>query len=413
MEGTTVTANAPELKLRKTRMALYNGKKAKPEMMARSLRALAMILRVGESEARALEITGIQFRKYDVGRAMTRAASVMREQGATFKQVMLAEDVFPRTVRELISAAPTSAGIHRNLVKAAKLVAQSQNVKKKLAVSMIQPGFMLGMAIVFLFIASAVILPGFIKTFSALSAKTPEMTLVVLAAANVTKYVVGALIAVILLWVAFWNVYGKRSTPVRIAMDTLGIKSPILGSILQLASTSRMFELLSTNLQTGMGESAALESAGSGAGNEAIRALAFNHAEKMRVEGVRMADFTNSPLLPENAKYMMASAPSVKQQIDIMEELGPEYREEADRQLEAFSKTLEPIVQYIVYAVVGLLIIAVMVPMYAMFPALMALDPTTTPTTGTTGTVQVPTTGSTSAPTAPATNTPTTPVTKP
>jgi type II secretory pathway component PulF len=367
----TSIATGPAVQLQKQKMAFYNGKKAKPEMMARSLRALAMILRVGESEARALEITGLQFKKYDIGKSYTRAAKTMRTEGATFKQAMLAEDVFPRTVRELIAAAPTASGIHKNLIQAAKLVAQGQDIKKKLMISMIQPGFMLGMCLVFMFIASAVILPGFIKTFATLQAKTPPMTLMVMSAAEVTKYVVGIIIGLLAVFGAFWILYGKRSPAVRVMMDTIGIRTPVLGSIIQLAATSRLFELLATNLSSGMGESQALESAGAGAGNEAIREHCFKHSEDMRTNGVKMGAFTNTRLLPENAKYMMAAAPSVKQQIDIMNELGPEYRKEADTQLEAFSKTIEPIVTYIVYAVAGLLIIAVMVPMYAMFPALM------------------------------------------
>lgn len=371
----TKTDTAPAVTLQKQKMAFYNGKKAKPELMARSLRALAMILRVGESEARALEITGQQFKKYDIGKSYTRAAKTMREEGATFKQAMLAEDVFPRTVRELIAAAPTASGIHKNLIQAAKLVAQGQDIKKKLMISMIQPGFMLGMCMIFLFIASAVILPGFIKTFATLQAETPPMTLMVMNAAEVTKYAMGVLILVILLFTGFWFVYGKKSEGVRIMMDTIGIRTPVLGSIIQLAATSRLFELLATNLSSGMGESQALESAGAGAGNEAIRAHCAKHSQNMRDNGVKMGDFTNTNLIPENAKYMMASAPSVKQQIDIMNELGPEYRKEADTQLEAFSKTIEPLVTYIVYGVAGLLIIAVMVPMYAMFPALMDMDP--------------------------------------
>lgn len=365
---------APELTLQKRKMAFYNGKKAKPLLMAQSLRALAMILKVGESEARALQITGEQFKKYDVGRAFTRAAQTMREEGATFKQAIAAEDVFPRTVQELVAAAPTVSAMHKNLIQAANLTSQAQSVKKKLLIAMIQPGFMMMMCLVFMFIASAVILPGFVKTFATLQAETPPATTIMLNVTEVTKYVVGGIIALLILWALFWVTFGRRSDTIRAFMDRVSIKTPIMGNIVQLASTSRMFELLSTNLSTGMGESAALESAGAGSGNEAIRAHAYLHSQRMLNEGARLSEFAQTDLFPENAKYMLAAAPSVHQQIEIMQELAPEYRKEADTQLEAFSKTLEPLVNYVVYAVAGLLIVAVMVPMYAMFPALMDLS---------------------------------------
>lgn len=362
---------------KKPKFVLSNGKKTKPELMARSLRALAMILRVGESEARALEISGEQFKRYSVGKAYLQAAQTMRHDGATFKTAMLSQDVFPRTVRELIDAAPTANSMHTALTTAARLVQQSQDVKKKIGVALIQPGFMMGMALIFLFVASATIIPGLIKSFATLNAKTPPMALAVVSAANIAKWVVGGIIAVIVLALLFWLVYGRKSQKVRILIDSTAIRLPLIGSIIQLAATSRLFELLAANLKSGRGEPAALESAGAGCGNEALHAHCLRMAALMRTGGAQLSDFAATKLMPLNARYMMGSAPSIKQQIDIMNELSPEYRKEADQQLEAFTRIIEPVSTYIVYAVAGLLIIAVIVPMYAMFPAIMAMDPST------------------------------------
>ena len=357
----------------KAKMRLYNGRKAKPELMAQALRALAMVLRVGQSEARALEIVGRQFRKYDVGRAFTRAAVSMRNQGATFKQAILAEDEFPRTVRELIQASPTPQAIHANLVRAARLVAQGQDIKKKLLISLIQPGSMILMCLAFLFVASAYIVPNLIATFATLQTETPDAALIVMAASGYVKWVIGAVIVLVLVGALFWYTIGKRSATVRRVMDTIAIRAPVVGNIVQLAATSRLFEMLAANLSMGRAEPASLESASAGSGNEAINQHCIRHAVKMRDEGAPLKNFARSSLFPANASYLLASAPSIKQEIDILNELAPEYRNEADRSLDAFSKTVEPLVTGIVYGVAGLLICAVVIPMYAMFPALMKI----------------------------------------
>lgn len=360
------------------------GKKSKPETVARSLRALAMVLRVGESEARALEIVGEQYQKFTIGRAYLKAAEAMRDDGASFKQAILHEDVFPRTVRELISAAPTSAALQTNLMSAARLVANSQDVKKKLLISMIQPGIMLLMCIAFLFIATAFIIPGFNSIFSTLNTPVPTASVIVTNVAAVLKYVIGAIILVIILMVVFWMTYGKRSYPVRVFMDKIALRLPIIGSIVMLAATSRLFELLALNLRIGMSEPVALEASANGCGNEAMKQHCLEHAERMRTDGVQLRDFAKSRLFPISAQHMISAAPSVKQEIDIMVELAPEYRAEADMQVDAFAKTVEPIMTYIVYGVAGVLIVAIVTPMYAMYPALMNLDsvqnggPTTT-----------------------------------
>jgi type IV pilus assembly protein PilC len=348
------------------------GKKSKPETTARAIRSLVMVMRVGESEARALEIVGEQFKKYTIGRAFIKAADAMRTDGAPFKQAILHEnDIFPRTVKELIQAAPTSNAMQTNLEKAAKLVANGQDVKKKLIISMIQPGIMLVMCIGFLFIATAFIIPGFSGIFTQLNAPEPTASVIVRNAAEVTKYVIGGLIVVILLLVAFWFIYGRRSDKVRQKLDTINLKIPVVGNIIQLAATSRLLDLLALNLQIGMTEPTALESAAKGCGNEAITEHCIRHAQAMREDGARLKDFVDHKMFPISARYMIRAAPSVKQEIDIMTELAPEYRSEADTQVDAFQKTVEPIMTYLVYGVAGLLIVAIVTPMYAMYPALM------------------------------------------
>jgi type IV pilus assembly protein PilC len=350
------------------------GKKAKPLILAQSLRTLAMILKVGESEARALEVVGYEFRKYDVGRAYTTAAEAMRVNGATFKDAMVGQFVFPRTVRELVDAAPTSQSIHGALVRSARLISQSQNVKKKMLTALIQPGFMMGLCLVFMFAATAFIIPGFIATFAALGTETPPIVGIVLTVSEVVKWVMGFLIGLTVLGALFWVFYGRRSLPVIRFMDGLSVRVPVIRPIVQLAATSRLFELLTANLVTGRGETVSLESASAGCGNEAIHAHCVAHADRMRAGNARMGEFARSTLFPSTAQSMLASAPSVKQQMEIMNELAPEYRTEADNRLETFSKTIEPLVNYLVYGVAGTLIVAIVVPMYAMFPALMNFD---------------------------------------
>lgn len=348
------------------------GKKSKTDTVARAVRSLAMVLRVGESEARALEIVGEQFHKYTIGRTFKKAASAMRDDGASFKQAILHENKdFPRTVRELILSAPTAKAMIGSLEKAAKLVANSQDVKKKLIISMIQPGIMLIMCIAFLFIATAFIIPGFSGIFSQLNAEEPLASKIVREAAEIVKWVIGALIVIILLTVAFWFIYGKRSEKLRVLLDTVNLRLPLIGSIMTLAATSKLFDMLSLNLTIGIPEPAALEGAAKGCGNEAIKKHCIEHAQKMREGHAPLKKFVDTKLFPISARYMIQSAPSVKQEIEIMTELSPEFRSEADTQVDAFQKSVEPIMTYLVYGIAGLLIVAIVTPMYAMYPALM------------------------------------------
>jgi type IV pilus assembly protein PilC len=297
----------------------------------------------------------------------------MFDQGASFKQALLTEEVIPRTARELIEASPTSQALHKNLESAAVLVQESQSVKKKLLMNLIQPGFMFALCLVLLFVSAAYIIPGFIKIFGDLGAETPQVTLVILQVADVVKWVMGGIIGALLLFLAYWFTLGRNSERFRSIMDTIAIKTPGIGPILQLSATSRLFQLLAANLSTGINEPDALRGAANGCGNDALKSFCLLHADKMMNDGVPLKEFVNTKLVPDDARQILSSAPSIRQEIEIMTELGPEYRKEANLQLETLSRTLEPTVNYMVYGVAGVLIVSIMLPMYSIYPALMKM----------------------------------------
>lgn len=352
---------------------LYKGKKSKPNTIARSLRALTMVLRVGQSEARALEIVGEQYHKFEIGRAYEHAAKTMREEGASFKQALMAEEVLPRTVRELIEASQTSKALQRNLDQAATLMGEATSVKKKLLMNLIQPGFMLAMCIALLFVAVSFIIPGFVATFEDLDVETPTMTIVILAVAEYVKWTMVIIGLLVGLFMSYWFTLGRKSERFKSAMDTLAIRTPAIGPILQLSAASRLFSLLSANLSTGIGEPQSLRSAANGCGNDALKKHCLEHAEKMLSGGAELKGFVQTKLMPLDARQILSSAPSVRQEIDIMNELSPEYRDEANVQLDTLNKTIDPIVNYLVYGIAGILIISIVLPMYAIYPALMEM----------------------------------------
>lgn len=350
---------------------MYKGRKSKPEVIARAIRSLTIVLKVGQSEAKALEVVGKQFHKYEVGRAFENAAKSMRADGASLKQALMAEEVLPRTVRELVDAAQTSQALQNNLRVAAGLIGEAQSVKKKLVMNLIQPGFMLILCIGLLFAAVAFIIPNLISSFAMLGSETPAMTLMVLQAAEVTKYVLFVLFALAGLLAIYWGTFGRKSRRFRVLLDTIAIRLPAVGPIVQLSAASRLFQLLSANLSIGIGEPEALRSAANGCGNEALKDHCVKHSDQMVEGAAPLKGFVNTRLIPADATNILSTAPSVLQEIEIMNELAPEYQRESGVLLETLNKTLDPVVNLIVYGIAGVLIISIVLPMYSMYPEIM------------------------------------------
>lgn len=372
-DETLVTTPAePEVTLKKKPLIVWSeGKKAPPEVIARALRSLTMILSVGGAEAEALSIVGDQFKKYTIGRAFVAASDAMTLEGASMKQALLAEKVLPRNVKQLIGAAQTSTALRENLREAAKIVTESESVRKKLMMNMIQPGLMLGMTIIFLFVSTIVIIPQFATIFDSFGAETPASMLIMVAIADVAKWFIGALIMALLLFAGFWVFYGRRSPRFRTLMDKVLVRVPIVGSILKYSASSRLFQLLAVNLELGLNEPEALVSAASGCGNDALREHCEKHAHSMIENGDKLTDFVRTPLIPEAGAHVIATSPTVQQAINVMREISPEYEEESKMQLESFSRTVDPIVNYVVIGVASVIILMIALPMFDIYTAMM------------------------------------------
>lgn len=363
-----------ELKLvEEPKLVWYKGRKSKPPLVAQALRSLVMTLQVGQPEAVALQMVGKQFYKYEVGRNFVRASDLMYSQGLSFKAALVSTDVMPPTVMELIEASPTSQTLQANLIEAARLVTAGHHVRKMLVTNLAQPGFMIVVILGFLYFSVGYLVPKFLASFSALGAETPPATIFMQNFAQITTYVLMVVGGIVGLTCIYWFAFGSRHQPSRKLKARMLLGIPMVGPILKINATARLFRLLSANLRTGVREQDALRSAGRGSGNYYMELTCSDHAERMDNEGVKLKEFIDDKAFPFVASAMVLTSPSVLQEISAMEQLAPEFEKEAVLQLDMLSETLTPVLNFVVYIIAGVLIMALMIPMYSIYDPLMKL----------------------------------------
>lgn len=353
------------------KFVLYKGKKSKPPLVAQALRALVMSLKVGQSEAASLEKVGQEFAKYEVGKNFQRGAKLMHEKGFTFKAALISTEILPPTAVELIEASPTAQTLQANLEQAARLVTEGHNVRKKLMTNLAGPSFMIVLILAFLYISTSLLIPQFSEAFSSLGQETPKSSIIMQQAAVVVTWVLTVVISLSLLVLAYWFAWGRRSHRSKMLKDRIILGIPVIGYILKINTTARLFRLLSANLDTGVRETEALSSAGRGCGNYYIEQVCISHAQRMSADGVPLKEYINNKAFPFIATAMISSAPSVLQEISAMNQLAPEYEVEAKVQLDLLSETLTPTLNYFVYGIAGALILALMLPIYSIYGPMM------------------------------------------
>ncbi|MGP4994567.1 type II secretion system F family protein [Glutamicibacter ardleyensis] len=366
----TATVEEPKTK-RKPLITFTRGKRADPDTLARSLRALSLQLSLSTSEHSALRSVGEDFKKYDIGHKYIKASDDMFQNGITLTDALAGIETLPLISRKLIASSQTSSQLYGNIRSASNMVSDAKGVKKRIVSALIPSAFNLAMTLAFLFVAVNFIIPKMIEAFSNFHAETPATTIALLAIAGVLKWVVIAITAGSLLFALWWTAFGRRSERFRTIMDRVLIRVPFIGEILMYSAVSRLFSNLALNLRAGLSEIEALESSASGCGNDAIRAVCTKHTKVMLSEGALFKGFVDSKVFPLSARQLVLASATSHQAIELFEGYAPEYQEESRRMMDSFSKTLEPTVGAFTQIAMGVIILMVMFPIFSIYPAIL------------------------------------------
>lgn len=351
------------------------GKKSRADDIGETLEDLASMLESGESEGHALTALATHYAKTNVGMAYGRAADKMRERGDTIIEALIAEtDVFPRVARELISAASTPRDLHANLRHAALIIVEGSDIKAKIRSALFKPMMTLVIVILFVLGAAEFLLPGVATMFTSIGAEVPPMTLTMISFGHALKWIMLGVAVIILAWVVFWMVAGRKNKKLRILRDKIALQAPMIGPITQMAAAARFTEVLAACLASGMTELDALEVAGRACGNEAVDEHVKQHIIKQRVGQAVFADVTDTKLFPWNLKNRIDVAPSPRQRISVMKDLAQVFHKKSHRRLEAFVDQIGPITEIFVLSAAAVVILMVAIPVTTFAPALVKMS---------------------------------------
>jgi type II secretory pathway component PulF len=351
------------------------GKKSRIDDIGETLEDLASMLESGESEEHALSELSKHYAKTNVGMAYGRAAEKMRERGDTIIEALVAEtDVFPSVARELIAAASTPRDLHANLRHAALIIVEGSDIKAKVKSALFKPMMTLVIVILFILGSAEFLLPGVAKMFESINAEVPPMTVTMIAFGHSLKWVMGGIALIVLAWLGFWAVAGRKNPKLRILRDTLALRAPMIGPIAQMAAAARFTEVLSACLASGMTELDGLEVAGRACGNEAIDEHVKKHIIKQRIGQAVFVDVADTPLFPWNLKNRIEVAPSPRQRITVMKDLAQVFHKKSHRKLESFTDQIGPITEIFVLSAAAVVILMVAIPVTTFAPALVRMS---------------------------------------
>ena len=287
--------------------------------------------------------------------------------GSTFADAIAGHrQAFPAYYVGILRSAELTGHLDDVLLQLSEYIERDVEARRKIVSALTYPAVIAAMSVVVVAVLTVYVMPKFETFFASLHAKLPAPTRALLAISSaVSTYwfvLVGALVLfVIALMLAY------RVPRGRVVRDTLFLKLPVFGDLVQYAALERFCRILSSMTTAGVPLPEALQVTSDATSNEVFRKGLMEARERMmRGEGLA-GPLADTGLFPSAARQMMRVGESTGTLDAQLATAASFFDRELDFKIKRFTDLFEPAVLLVMGLVVGFVAIALVSAMYGIF----------------------------------------------
>jgi type IV pilus assembly protein PilC len=269
----------------------------------------------------------------------------------------------------MVRAAEAGGILDTILDRLATFLEKELEIRNKVKAALTYPVLVLMFATVMLNAMFIIVLPTFSNIFADLDVPLPTLTAILFGLAHVMRTYWYIHIAIPIIAIAIAKKW--TSTPKgRITLDTILLKLPILGEVIQKIALARFARTLGTLLSSGVPLLQTIEIVSATAGNTVL-ANAITGCSRQIQNGRRLVEpLQESPWFPPMLTNMVEVGEETGRLAEMLEKVADFYESEVDATVKGLTSLLEPILIMFLGVVVGGIVLCVMVPMFQLISIL-------------------------------------------
>ncbi len=287
------------------------------------------------------------------------------KSGELLSDSFAAQGVFPRIYTTTLMAGEKSGNIEEVLGRYIAFQRLALTFKKKLAVSLVYPALLVTMVLVMIVFLVTYVVPQFAALFENLNAKLPAITVLMLAVGTRAQKLAPFLaIGLVLIVAFFWR--WKNTDRGAEQIDSVILKTPLLGDIwlkYQVANFSRM---LSTLLAGGLPLVPSLETAGASMSSRRILNGIVDTAARVREGQTLSGSLEQQKMFPDLSVEMIEVGESTGALPAMLNSVAEFYEEDVQTALGATMALIEPVILIIMAVFVGGVLISLYLPIFSL-----------------------------------------------
>lgn len=266
----------------------------------------------------------------------------------------------------LVNAGETAGMLDGILERLASYKEKILAIKSKIKSAMFYPIAVVVVAFVVTTVIMIWVIPAFKQVFSNFGAELPGLTLLAIAISDffVTWW-----------WLIFGSIAGglftffyllRRSKPLRLVVDRVSLKLPVVGKILEKATIARWTRTLSTMFAAGVPLVESLDAVAGASGN-AVFVAATRKIQNDVSTGTSLTNaMQNTNLFPTMVVQMTQIGEESGSLDSMLSKVADFYEREVDDAVASLSSLLEPIIIVFLGVVIGGLVVAMYLPIFKL-----------------------------------------------
>lgn len=276
--------------------------------------------------------------------------------------------VLPDFFLQSLNVAGQSGKMVEVLTNMGNFFSAQNKVKKQVKGAMTYPAIIFTVAIGMTSFLIAFVVPKITAIFEDTGQELPPITQFVLGLSDfLTTHYVAIIVSIILVIIGFKVLFAKVDTFHRI-IDSLLLKMPIFGSLIQNHELGRFSYILSLMLDSGVAYAQAVQLAKATFANYGLRDL-FDKASIKVLEGNKLSNalqMSKGVKLKRNFMQSLALGEESSEVAQILDNTSMLYAEENEDRLKLLLGLLEPFMMLFIGAVVGIIVAAMLLPIFTM-----------------------------------------------
>lgn len=333
-------------------------------------RQLATMLATGVPIIQALKLVADNHRKAEMKSILAQISKGVESGTPISKAMRTASSHFDTLYVDLVATGEQAGNLAEVFERIATYREKSEQLRAKVIKALIYPSMVVLTALAVSYLMLTMVIPQFETMFSGFGADLPWFTQQVLKLSSFTQTYSGITFLLIMVVVITVKIARKKSFRARLFSSRLGLKIPVIGTVISKASIAKFSRTLATSFSAGIPILSSLKTSAKTANNVHYQQAIDNVYSDTSAGMPIYIAMRNSDCFPEMVLQMVMIGEESGRLDDMLNKIATIYEFEIDNTVDNLGKILEPLIIIFLGVVVGGLVVAMYLPIFNLMSVL-------------------------------------------